>query len=117
MKVIVCGSREFSNPFAASLTIDARIAALPPGSEIIHGAARGADQHAAETAARHGHTATAYPADWDRFGKRAGIIRNLAMLDLVPDLVIAFWNGTSRGTAHTIAEAGKRGIPAEIVSV
>jgi hypothetical protein len=38
------------------------------------------------------------------------------MLDQNPGLVIAFWDGKSRGTAHTIGEARRRGIPVEVVS-
>jgi hypothetical protein len=57
-----------------------------------------------------------FPADWERYKRRAGIIRNLEMLDQEPDLVIAFWDGKSRGTAHTIGEARRRGIPVEVVS-
>jgi hypothetical protein len=37
------------------------------------------------------------------------------MLDEKPDLVIAYWNGKSNGTAHTISEARKRGIPVEVI--
>lgn len=50
---------------------------------------------------------------WESFGQRAGYLRNLAMLQLEPDLVIAFTNG-SPGTQHTIDEARRRGIPVEI---
>lgn len=45
------------------------------------------------------------------------MIRNIEMLDQKPDLVLAFWDGASTGTGHTVAEAGKRGIPVEIVRV
>ena len=95
--------------------IDARRSNLPVGAEVIHGGALGADQIAAEAAARHGHPVKAFYADWDAHGKRAGVLRNLQMLDQNPDLVIAFWDGSSRGTAHTIANAGARKIPVEIV--
>lgn len=115
MNVVVCGSRDFANPFVMALAIDARIAALPAGTTVIHGDARGADRIAAEAAARHGHTVRAMLADWDRHGRRAGIVRNLAMLDLRPDLVVAFWDGSSRGTAHTISVARQRGLPLEVI--
>ncbi len=117
MKVLVCGSRKFADPFQASLAIDARIDKLPSGTTVIHGGALGADQIAAEAAARSGHIVKAFYADWDAHGRRAGIIRNLQMLDEKPDLVIAFWDGSSRGTAHTIAEAGARKIPVEVVAL
>lgn len=116
MRVLVCGSRRFTNPFTVSLAIDERIARLPERSTVIHGAANGADKIAAEAAVRHGHRVNAFEADWDRYGKRAGVIRNIRMLNSRPELVIAFWDGQSRGTAHTIREAQRRGIPVEVLS-
>lgn len=114
MKVLVCGSRRFTNPFAVALHIDSRMRELPTFSRVIHGDAQGADRIAAEAAARHGHLLEPHPADWKNEGKKAGILRNLRMLDQKPELVIAWWDGESRGTAHTIGEARKRGIPVEV---
>lgn len=115
MKVLVCGSRRFGDPFNASLAIDERIQNLPSGTTVIHGGALGTDQIAAEAASRTGHTVEAFYADWDTHGKRAGVIRNLAMLDQKPEFVLAFWDGESKGTHHTISEARRRNIPVEIV--
>jgi hypothetical protein len=114
VKVLVCGSRKFSDPFHASMMIDAKIASLPL-CEVIHGGALGADAIADESAARHGLKVSAFYADWDTHGKKAGIIRNLLMLDQKPEFVLAFWDGSSKGTLHTINEARKRRIPVEIV--
>lgn len=116
MRILVCGSREFADPFGVSLSIDAGIADLPDGCEILHGGARGADAIAGEAAKRHGHTVRVFRADWKKHGKRAGIIRNLQMLDENPDAVIAYWNGKSTGTAHTILEASRRGIPVKVIA-
>ena len=55
-----------------------------------------------------------FPADWVRLGKRAGMVRNLQMLDSA-DAVVAFWDGQSRGTAHMINETKKRGLPLRVV--
>ena len=82
---------------------------------IIHGDAKGADKAADRCAKKWGWTVERYPADWNTYGKSAGIIRNTQMLDLQPDKVIAFWDGKSRGTLHTITEAQKRGIETHIV--
>lgn len=111
MKVLVCGSRSWSRP----TLIGKRLAKLPRGTEVIHGGARGADEFAAIYARALGLKETAYPADWRGKGRRAGIIRNLEMLDQNPDLVLAFWDGESRGTQHTIDEAESRGIRVEIL--
>jgi hypothetical protein len=61
-------------------TIRAWLARLPPGTTIIHGAARGADSIAGDVAAELGFTVRAYPADWSAHGRAAGPIRNAAML-------------------------------------
>lgn len=119
MKVLVCGSRRFTDPFRVSLAIDARMKDLPEHTTVIHGAAIGADAIAAEAARRHGaivHAVPVSPGEYERYGKRAPLRRNLRMLDDRPDLVIAFWDGKSTGTAHTLTEARKRGIPVEVIA-
>ena len=80
---------------------------------IIHGAARGVDTLAGQVASELGLNVEAYPADWEKYGKAAGPIRNRKMLDLKPDLVLAFHNDLtkSKGTAHCIKEAEKMGFP------
>ncbi len=112
MKALICGSRTWENDIA----VRDRLRALPVGWTIIHGASRGADQLAAVIARAIGIPEKAYPADWRGKGKRAGIIRNLQMLDENPDLVIAFWDERSTGTKHTIDEARRRGIPVEVIT-
>lgn len=71
---------------------------------LIHGAARGADSLADAWALRRGVSRRAFPADWARFGRAAGGLRNTQMLrDGQPELVIAFPGGT--GTRNMIAQA------------
>jgi hypothetical protein len=91
-----------------------RLLGLPPFAEIIHGGAPGADRTAGWLAEDFGFTVREFKANWDRDGKRAGILRNIKMLDTKPDLVLAFWDGKSRGTKHVIDEAERRGIPVEV---
>ena len=81
---------------------------------IISGAARGADTLGARYARERGVPVLEFPADWVRLGKRAGMVRNLQMLDSA-DAVVAFWDGQSRGTAHMINETKKRGLPLRVV--
>ena len=110
MKVLVCGSRDWAD----IRPIYDRLRQFGRGVTVIHGAARGADSLAATAARSLGIAEKAFPADWRGKGKRAGIIRNLQMLDEAPDLVIAFQRNGSRGTQHTIDEARRRGIPVEV---
>lgn len=109
--VLVCGSRSWTR---ADL-IRERLSKLEPGSTVMHGAARGADTLAGTIARSLDFVVEEYPADWRGQGRRAGVIRNLAMLSLGPERVLAFWDGESTGTAHTMTEARKRGIPVEVV--
>lgn len=111
MKVLVCGSRQWTDPDS----IEKRLRMLPAGTTIISGAARGADSIAASIGRKLELEVREFPAEWDKFGRSAGYRRNLAMLEQDPDLVIAFHVGNSPGTAHAIENARKREIPVEVI--
>lgn len=112
MTILVTGSRTWTR---LDLVRSHLRPYLEDGARIIQGGARGADQLAREVADEFGSPVKTMPADWDQHGKRAGILRNCAMLDEKPDLVLAFWDGASRGTQHCIGEAHRRGIPVVVV--
>ena len=103
MKVLVCGSRNWTNAGA----VQRELIKLPPDTEIIHGGARGADRLAGIAAAKLGLAVKVFWANWEEYGKAAGIIRNKQMIDENPDLVIVFTKdlATSRGTADTVRRA------------
>ena len=126
MRVLVCGSRGWTDRQAVE---DALCALLPSQGEkttvvLIHGAARGADQVAADVARSLNTTMReadfaihAFPADWKKYGRYAGFVRNQQMLDEgKPDLVLAFWDGKSRGTADMINRTRRAGVPVRIIS-
>jgi hypothetical protein len=106
-RVLVCGGRDFDD-WAMLCTV---LNALNPyPTVVIHGAARGADRMAGDWARANGLSWEAFPADWQRDGKAAGVIRNSRMLaEGKPDLVVAFPGG--RGTADMVAKARKVGVP------
>jgi hypothetical protein len=108
MKILICGSRTFND----SRAIEEQLGTFEgiEGITIIHGGARGADSLAGNIAKKLGWKQLVFLPDWDLHGKCAGIVRNDLMLDQQPDLVMAFWDGKSRGTQHTIREATKRKI-------
>ena len=89
---------------------------LPSEAVIVHGGAPGADRTAGFLADDFGFAVEEHPAEWEKHGKRAGFLRNVEMLESGVDLVLAFWDGASRGTKHMIDEARKRGIPVEVVT-
>lgn len=107
--VLFCGSRDWTD----SEQIDRRVSRLPVGSVVIQGGCRGADVMARHAAALANLHCAEMPAMWHK-GRSAGPARNRAMLDLQPDLVIAFQLDGSRGTQATIDEARRRGIPVEV---
>ena len=88
---------------------------------LIHGDAKGADRMSEQVLTgyfRGGFEVERYPANWEKYGKAAGHIRNKQMLDEgKPDLVIAFLAKDSRGTKNMIEQATKAGIPAKIVGI
>lgn len=111
MKVLVTGSRGWTDAQKLGDTL----AALKP-TLIIHGGARGADRLADEWAKKNGIQTQIHLPDWEGYGKRAGMIRNEQMLnESRPDVVVAFWDGASRGTLHMIGYAGRRRYKVEIV--
>lgn len=74
---LFCGSREWTDPEPIGKVMNK----LPEGSMIIHGDARGADLIADNEARRRGFEIMAVPADWERFGDKAGPLRNQEMLN------------------------------------
>lgn len=113
MRVLITGSRDWFDYPAIKDCLSA-LAATESPVEVIHGGARGADYYAGVAARTLGLVVSVYPADWSVEPRRAGILRNLQMLDTRPDLVIAFQRNGSRGTQHTVDEAKRRGIPVEV---
>lgn len=106
---VVCGSRDW--PANAMWLVTAKmIEWIPRGAEVITGGARGVDLHAHFEAMRLGHPTRIFRPDWKANGKRAGILRNLQMLDEEPDAVLAFCNQFSAGTMHMIRETLRREI-------
>jgi len=103
MKILVCGGRDFRDEDFVYATLDGLFEELR-FDVLIQGGANGADAVAASWAANHRevHGVTVW-AKWHIYGKRAGHMRNSAMLMLSPDLVVAFPGG--KGTRNMIAQA------------
>lgn len=87
-------------------------------SSVIAGGCQGADTLAVCAAQACGIPFREFPADWKRFGKAAGPIRNQRMLDEgKPDLVVAFHEDlkNSKGTQDMINRASENGIPVKLI--
>ena len=75
---------------------------------IISGGAKGADTLAKRYADENDIKCIEFKPNWDKYGKKAGFLRNRQIVDM-SDAVVAFWNGTSPGTKHTIRLAEEVG--------
>lgn len=120
MRILVCGGRKYNDYQTVKRTLN-DINSKTPISLIIHGAASGADDLAGRWANEHGVKVSEHPADWKninhsgayvkrgREGKlydsMAGFRRDIEMIELNPDLVVAF-PGVSSHT-KSLAKAAK----------
>lgn len=86
---------------------------------VVHGGCRGADELTEKACPGWGIPTKVYPAKWDEYGKKAGILRNIEMFDTEkPDLVLAFHDdlfGRSKGTLHMVQYALSQGVPVKII--
>ncbi len=110
MKLIIAGGRDFDDYLGLRVVMfDYDFDDL----EIVCGLARGADALGKRFADENELPLKLFPADWDQFGKAAGVIRNRAMAGYA-DVLVAFWDGKSRGTKNMIALALREGLEVHV---
>lgn len=110
MKLAIVGSRTF-NDYAI---LASGILKFTTVSKIISGGAKGADHLAEDFAENWDIPIDIFKPDWDKYGKQAGFIRNQLIVDAC-DMVVAFWDGKSKGTQDTILKAKKAKKPTFII--
>lgn len=128
LRIIIAGSRTFNDYKLLQDKImelltdmdDTDIIENPSQVKFISGTARGADVLGEQFAYTWGYEVLRFPADWDGLGKRAGYVRNAemakyAIADGNYGVLIAFWDGKSKGTKHMIDLAEKNGLEVHIV--
>ncbi len=104
MRVAVIGSRREENGLSALIRDH-----LPPyTTEIVSGGAKGVDQIAKAVAKELGIPFTEFLPDYETYGKRAPLVRNDRIVEYA-DMVLALWDGESRGTQYVIGECLNRG--------
>lgn len=118
MKLAIVGSRTFSDYDLLVETLKSHYLTESGWrfTEIVSGAARGADSLAAEFARVNGIKLTEFLPDWDKFGKSAGFKRNVQIVDYANEL-LAFQVDNSKGTGHSIELAKKQGKPVKVIEV
>lgn len=114
-RLVVAGSRDFDNYTLLSAELD-KLLVGKTNITIVSGTARGADRLGERYAAEHNLRIERFPAEWEKYHKGAGPIRNMKMVQSA-DTVIVFWDNESSGTKNIIECARKQDIPYRIVRV
>jgi predicted Rossmann fold nucleotide-binding protein DprA/Smf involved in DNA uptake len=117
-RVVVAGSRTFTNYKIAKEYIDFCLSDIRKKNEIIivSGGAKGSDALGERYAKQNGFEIEIYLADWDTYGKSAGARRNKKMAE-ISDYVICFWDGKSKGTKIMIDYAKQFNKPLKIKKI
>lgn len=113
MRILICGDRNWRN----MTIIERELKKFPPGTVVIHGAAKGADTLGGLVADKLGFEVMTFPAKWNIYGRSAGSIRNQVMIDEgKPELVLAFHENLSesKGTKDMVNRASGVGIKVEV---
>lgn len=112
-RYLIAGSRSFNNYFIFYRQLKWY---LPQDAIIVNGGADGADQLAAVYAECNGHVYEAYDAEWNKYGKQAGTIRNRELAKMVTEAIF-FWDGKSPSTKELIEFVYQRGIKPLIITI
>jgi len=99
MKLIIAGSRHLTDIDSAGINTLIEYCEIENVTEIVSGAAKGIDSVGEQYAKDYNIKLTTFPAQWDRFGKAAGYIRNKEMAEYADELLL-IWDGKSRGSSN-----------------
>ena len=112
-RIIIAGGRDFRNYDLLVETMNHLLSNISDDITVVCGKARGADTLGEQYAKEHGYSVRYFPADWDRYGKAAGYIRNTEMAKNA-DALVAFWDGVSLGTHHMSETAKAHGLKVRV---
>lgn len=112
-KVIVAGSRKFDDYKFLKEKLDKIFGKSKPAA-IVCGEAQGADKLGRRYAEENKIPVDSHPANWEKYGKQAGYLRNEEMTNHAQALV-AFWDGKSSGTKHMIETAKRRKLQVRVI--
>ena len=118
-RVLVCGGAKFDDYSLLELSLNKILNEYSNDTiEIVSGHAKGADSLGEKYAQKKNLKCTVFNAEWSKYGRAAGPIRNSQMLEYAKQenpLVVAFWDGESHGTKDTINKAKKSNIRCEVI--
>ena len=134
LRIIVAGGRDFDSYEAVDIALTGYLFHLGfkdgyegntyefPKIKIVSGCAKGADALGQMFAIHNRLECVNFPANWDKYGKAAGLIRNRQMAEYASSggedcrgILFAFWDGVSRGTKNMIDTAEKYGLEVHII--
>ena len=110
MKIAIVGSRGYKD----MKKVRDYISQLPLDSVIISGGAEGVDRQAVGWARALGMETEVFKPEWHKYGNAAGVMRNSIIVGDC-DRLVAFWDGSSRGTKDSIDKARLAGKPVEVI--
>lgn len=127
LRVIIAGGRDFDdfpllmNKCIEIIAQETKEVDSLENIRIVSGAARGADRFGEQYAQIANYDVSRFPAAWDTYGKSAGYKRNAEMAKFASEdgnigILIAFWDGKSRGTKHMIDLAKRYGLKVHVVN-
>ncbi len=108
MKVIIAGGRTITDPALVHRAMSKFTESGRWPSEIVSGGANGVDFMGETWARGHHIPVKLFPAEWGRYGKKAGPMRNVSM-SLYAEALVAIWDGKSSGTGNMIGQMRKLG--------
>lgn len=111
MKLAIIGSRDFIDYDFLCSTLEKY---KPKITTVVSGGARGADKLGEKWANENNIETLIFYADWDTHGKKAGFIRNVDIIKNC-DVCIAFWDGKSKGTQHSLSLCEKYNKPTKVI--
>lgn len=111
--VIIAGGRDFDDYELLKNSVS-KILSKKENICVFSGKAKGADSLGARYAIENNLQLKEFPADWNKNGKMAGMIRNIEMGNEA-DALIAFWDCCSHGTKHMIDYMKKNNKPVRII--
>ena len=117
MRVAIVGSRNIEYDNLQKKAYALLCQNIPSGAtEIVSGGAVGIDALAEIYAKQNGLPMKVFKPDYAKYGKRAPLVRNDEIIHYA-QYVLAIWDGSSRGTAYTVAACIKDGIPVKVVTL
>ena len=120
-RVIIAGGRDFNIMVLVEIAMMETFECNYTEIELVGGGANGADALGKRFAKEHGIPYKEFPADWGTYHNAAGPIRNRQMARYATEtgfrgILIAFWDGKSRGTKHMIDTATELGMEVKVIA-